>query len=115
MSSGLEASGRGLRKLDRTLTPRDRSAARVAQIINRNSSDLLEGKPAAAQVAIFYDRLSYMVGGTEASLSKLGNAERDSLMGLHRAFLERQIPVDFVSPRDIIGTRINQYKILFLP
>jgi len=115
MSSGFESNGYGLINLDGTLTDRARSAGRVAQIINRNASDLLEGKPAAAQVAIFYDRLSYMVGGTEASLSKLGNAERDSLMGLHRAFLERQIPVDFVSPRDIIGTRINQYKILFLP
>jgi beta-galactosidase len=56
-----------------------------------------------------------MVGGTESSLSKLGNAERDSLLGLHRAFLERQIPVDFVSPRDITGNGIDQYKILFLP
>jgi len=66
-------------------------------------------------VAMFYDRLSYMVGGTEASLSKLGNAERDSLLGLHRVFLEHQIPVDFVGPSDITDSRINQYKILFLP
>jgi beta-galactosidase len=56
-----------------------------------------------------------MVGGTEPTLSTLGNAERDSLEGLHRAFLEKQIPVDFVSTQDVIDGRAKAYKILFLP
>src|SRR5207248_6346825 len=60
-------------------------------------------------------RLSYMVGGAQPSLSKLGNATRDSLMGLHRAFLEEQIPVDFVHPLDVLGGRLAQYRIVFLP
>lgn len=115
MSSGFESNGYGLINLDGTLTDRARGAGQVAQILSRNAPDLLESKPAAAQVAIFYDRLSYMVGGSESSLSKLGDAERDSLLGLHRAFLERQIPVDFVGSRDIAENRVDQYKILFLP
>ena len=56
-----------------------------------------------------------MVGGSEPSLSKLGNAERDSLMGLHRAFSEQQIPVDFVHPEDVLPNKLGQYKVLFLP
>lgn len=56
-----------------------------------------------------------MVGGSETSLSKLGNAERDSLMGLHLAFSEQQIPVDFVHPEDVIQDKLGQYKILFVP
>jgi beta-galactosidase len=56
-----------------------------------------------------------MVGGEETSLAKLGNAERDSLMGLHRAFTQQQIPVDFVHPSDVVAGRISPYKILFLP
>jgi beta-galactosidase len=66
-------------------------------------------------VAVLFNRLSYMVGGSQSSLSKLGNATRDSLMGLHRAFLEQQIPLDFVHPMDVVHDKLGQYKILFLP
>jgi len=115
MSSGYESNGYGLINLDGTLTDRSRAAGKVAQLIGRNGRDLLAAQPALAQVAILYNRLSYMVGGAQPSLSKLGNAARDSLMGLHRAFFEQQIPVDFVHPEDVIQNRLTQYKILFLP
>jgi beta-galactosidase len=115
MSSGYESNGYGLINLDGTLTDRARAAGRVAQIISRNASDLRQATPAPAQVAILYNRLSYMVGGAQPSLSQLGNAERDSLMGLHRAFFEEQIPVDFVHPQDVTQNKLGEYKILFLP
>jgi len=115
MSSGFESGGYGLVNLDGTLTPRSRDAGKVARIIQNNASALLAASPAPAKVAILYNRLSYMVGGAEPSLSKLGNAERDSLMGLHLAFFEEQIPVDFVNPDDVTGGRLSQYKILFMP
>jgi beta-galactosidase len=115
MSSGFESNGYGLINLDGSITDRARAAGKIAGIVERHSSDLLNAKPAPAQVAILYNRLSYMVGGSQPSLSKLGNAERDSLMGLHRAFFERQIPVDFVHPQDVTQNKIGQYKILFLP
>lgn len=56
-----------------------------------------------------------MVGGSQPSLSKLGNAEPDSLMGLYRAFFEQQMPVDFVNAADVSHNMLSQYKILFLP
>jgi beta-galactosidase len=115
MSSGYESGGYGLINLDGTLTPRAREAGRVARTIEKNAAGLLAAEPAPAQVAILYNRLSYMVGGTQSSLSKLGNAERDSLMGVYRAFFEDQIPADFVHPMDVTGHRLGQYKILFLP
>ena len=115
MSSGYESNGYGLINLDGTLTPRARAAGKVAQEIAQNGSDLLASEPACAQVAVLFNRLSYMVGGSEPSLSKLGNATRDSLEGLHRAFLEQQIPVDFVHPMDVVRDKLSQYKILFLP
>jgi beta-galactosidase len=115
MNSGYESNGYGLINLDGTLTDRSRAAGRVAQAIARNARDLLASQPAPAQVAILFNRLSYMVGGAEPSLSKLGNAERDSLMGLHRAFFEQQIPVDFVHPQDVVQNKLASYKILFLP
>ncbi len=97
------------------MTDRARGAGKVAQTIERNASELLRAKPAPAQVAILFNRLSYMVGGEEPSLSKLGYAPRDSMMGLHEAFFEQQIPVDIVHTDDVIQKKMGQYKILFLP
>ena len=115
MNSGYESNGYGLINLDGTLTPRSRAAGKVAEQIAQNGGDLLASEPARAQVAVLFNRLSYMVGGSEPSLSKLGNAPRDSLEGVHRAFFEQQIPVDFVHPMDVAGDKLGQYKILFLP
>ena len=115
MNSGYESNGYGLINLDGTLTPRARAAGKVAQQIAQNGADLLASEPARAQVAVLFNRLSYMVGGEEPSLSNLGFAERDSLEGVHRAFFEEQIPVDFVHPMNVVGDKLGQYKILFLP
>ena len=115
MSSGFESNGYGLINLDGTLTERAQAAGRIANIIARHGVEILNSTPAQAQVAILYNRLSYMVGGSQPSLSKLGNAERDSLMGLYSAFYEQNVPVDFVHPEDLVENRMGQYKILFLP
>jgi len=115
MSSGYESNGYGLVNLDGSVTERARAAGDTARIIEAQAAALLAARPAPAQVAILYNRLSYMVGGTEPSLSKLGNAERDSLLGLHRIFLEEQIPVDFIHPEDVAANRLGRYKIVFLP
>ena len=115
MNAGYESNGYGLINLDGTLTPRAKEAGTTAKAIAQSAASIDKAQPAPAQVAILYNRLSYMVGGTEPSLSTLGNAERDSLEGLHRAFLEARIPVDFVSTQDVIDGRVKAYKILFLP
>jgi len=115
MSSGFESNGYGLINLDGTLTERARVAGRTANVIARHGAGILSCMPAQAQVAILYNRLSYMVGGSQPSMSKLGNAERDSLMGLYSAFNEQNIPVDFVHTEDVVQNRLGQYKILFLP
>jgi beta-galactosidase GanA len=115
MNSGFESNGYGLINLDGTLTERAQTAGRTASIIARHGAEILQSTPAPAQVAILYNRLSYMVGGSQPSLSKLGNAERDSLMGLYSAFYEQNIPADFIHPEDVIENRLGQYRIVFLP
>jgi beta-galactosidase len=115
MSSGFESNGYGLINLDGTLTDRARAAGRVASIIGRNAREINQAQPAPAEVAILYNRLSYMVGGSQPSPSTLGNAERDSLLGLYRVFFETQIPVDFVHPMSLDADHLLQYKLLFLP
>jgi beta-galactosidase len=115
MSSGFESNGYGLINLDGSITERAKAAGKIAKIVNRHASEILNAQPAHAQVAILYNRLSYMVGGSQPSLSKLGNAEPDSLMGLYRAFFEQQIPVDFVNAAEVSQNKLSPYKILFLP
>ncbi len=115
MSSGYESNGYGLINLDGTLTERAVAAGRVAQVIDRRAAEINASQPAPAAVAILYNRLAYMVGGSQPSLSQLGNAARDSLTGLHRAFFERHIPVDFVDDGEVAAGRLGAYRILFLP
>lgn len=115
MSSGFESNGYGLINLDGTITDRARAAGKAAAVISRHASSLLNATPAPAQVAILYNRLAYMVGGSQPSLSRLGRAPIDSAIGLHRAFAEQQIPVDFVSTEDVAAERLGQYKVLFVP
>ncbi len=115
MSSGFESNGYGLINLDGTLTDRARAAGKAASTIARHAPSLLNATPAPAQIAILYNRLSYMVGGSQSSLSKLGRAPIDSAMGLHLAFAREQVPVDFVSTREVAAGKLGQYKILFVP
>jgi beta-galactosidase len=115
MSSGFESNGYGLINLDGTLTNRARAAGKAAAIIGRHASHLLNATPEPARIAILYNRLSYMVGGSQSSLSKLGRAPIDSAMGLHQAFAQEQIPVDFVSTQELAANKLGQYKILFVP
>ncbi len=115
MSSGFESNGYGLIHLDGKLTPRARAAGKAAAIIERHASELLHATPARAQVAILYNRLAYMVGGSQPSASKLGRAPEGSAVGLHQAFAQEQIPVDFVSTQEVARDRLGQYKVLFVP
>lgn len=115
MSSGFESNGYGLINLDGTITDRARAAGKAAAIIGKHAASLLNATPAPAQIAILYNRLSYMVGGSQPSLSKLGRAPIDSALGLHLAFAKQQIPVDFVSTQQVAAGKLGQYKILFVP
>ncbi|MES2221151.1 MAG: beta-galactosidase [Acidobacteriota bacterium] len=115
MSSGYESGGYGLIHLDGSVTDRARAAGAIARVVGRNATEINEARPAPANVAILYDRLSYMVGGTEPSNAVLSNAERDSLYGVYRAFWKEQIPVDFVNAPTLTLADLRPYKIVFLP
>ncbi len=115
MSSGYESGGYGLVNLDGSITDRAKTAGAVARVIERNAAGIDRAQPATAHVAILYDRLSYMVGGTEPSNATLANAERDSLVGVYRAFWKDQVPVDFLNAPTLTSEDMRPYKIVFLP
>jgi beta-galactosidase len=119
MSSGYEAGGYGLVELDGKVTERAVAAGKVARVITENMDLFLEGRPPRAEVAILYNPLAHMVGGQQTFTGEgqtvgLNNLS-ESLQGVHKAFFERGIPVDFLHVMDLTPERSKQYKLLVVP
>ncbi len=119
MSSGYEAGGYGLVELDGKVTERAVEAGRIARLITENMDLFLGSRPPRAEAAILYNPLSHMVGGQQSYTGEgqaIGaNNLSESLQGIHRAFFERNIPVDFLHVLDLKPETWNQYKLLLVP
>lgn len=119
MSSGYEAGGYGLVELDGKVTERAAEAGKVARVISKNMGLFLGAQPAKAEAAILYNPLEHMVGGQQTFTGEgqaIGtNNLSESLQGVHRAFAERQIPVDFLHVMDLGTERLAQYRLLIVP
>ena len=119
MSTGYEAGGYGLVELDGKVTERAEAGGKVARVIAANQDLFLNALPARAEIAILYNPLSHMVGGQQAFTGEgqtVGvNNLSESLQGVHRAFFERNIPVDFLHVRDLGTPRAAGYKLVIAP
>jgi len=119
MSTGYEAGGYGLVELDGKVTARAEAAGRVARTVADHNDLFLDALPAPAEVAILYNPLSHMVGGQQSFTGEgqaVGvNTLSESLQGVHRAFYERSIPVDFLHVRDLGTPRAARYRLIIVP
>jgi beta-galactosidase len=119
MSSGYESGGYGLIELDGKVTDRAIAAGKVADVVTKNMDLFLEAHPPKAEVAVLYNPLSHMVGGQQTFTGEgqvIGyNNLSESLQGIHRAFFERGILVDFLHVLDLVPERLNNYKLLIVP
>ncbi|MBE3129731.1 MAG: beta-galactosidase, partial [Acidobacteria bacterium] len=119
MSTGYEAGGYGLVELDGKVTERAEAGGKVARVITANKDLFLKALPARAEIAILYNPLSHMVGGQQSFTGEgqtVGvNNLSESLQGVHRAFFERNIPVDFLHVRDLATARAAGYKLIIAP
>jgi beta-galactosidase len=119
MSTGYEAGGYGLVELDGKVTERAEAGGRIARIITANQDLFLKALPARAEIAILYNPLSHMVGGQQAFTGEgqtVGaNNLSESLQGVHRAFFERNIPVDFLHVVDLGTARAAGYRLIIAP
>jgi beta-galactosidase len=79
---------------------------------------LLKASPPEAEIAIVYNPLSHMVGGQQTFTSEgqpIGyNTLSESLQGIHRAFFEQGIKVDFLHVRDL-KDRASRYRLVIVP
>ena len=119
MSTGYEAGGYGLVELDGKVTKRAEEAGRIAGIITANKDLFLKALPSRAEIAILYNPLSHMVGGQQTFTGEgqtVGvNNLSESLQGVHRAFFERGIPVDFLHVSDLGTAQAAGYKLIIAP
>ena len=119
MSSGYEAGGYGLVELDGQVTERAEAAGAVARTVAENMGLFLGARPPRASIAVLYNPLAHNVGGQQSFTSEgqsVGvNTLSESLQGVHRAFFERGVPVDFLHVRDLGGERLKDYRILIAP
>jgi beta-galactosidase len=112
MSSGYEANGYGMIELDGRITDRARAAGAFAGVVARNGELFRTLRPERSQVAILYNRLSYMAGGDTVGP---GQMVRNSMMGFYRALFERNIQADFIHPDEIVAGAAARYKAVLLP
>jgi beta-galactosidase len=113
MSSGYESGGYGLINLDGTPTERAVELGKLAKLIHDNGKLFASSKPVRAQVALVYNPLSQMVGGTRRVGNQDGHA--NSLIGYYRYLTDQNIPVDFIHRRDLESGNLSQYKLIILP
>ena len=113
MSSGYEAGGYGLINLDGTATQRSREAGETARRIAAHASLWAEARPAPAEVAIVFNPLVPLLGGEQAYGDRRGMHR--AVAGYHRMFLERNIPVDLPSARDLSAERLKRYALVIVP
>jgi beta-galactosidase len=120
MSSGYESGGFGLIQLDGTITERAREAGRVAQLVSAHQKLLLAARPAAAEIAVVFNPLVYMVGGRQRAATfggpqgEAAGIERDSMLGIYRALFAANVPVDFVHVNELGRESLARYKLVFL-
>jgi len=116
MSTGYEAGGYGLVELDGKVTERAEAAGKIAAAISANQDLFLRARPARAEIALLYNPLAHMVGGQQSFTGEgqaVGvNNLSESLQGIHRAFFERGLPVDFLHVKDLGTPRATGYKLI---
>jgi len=120
MSSGYESGGFGLINLDGRLTERAKVAGQIASVVDKNQQLFLKARPTQAEVAIVYNPLAYMVGGRRpltvaGAQSEFAGIERNSMLGLYRALLPSNVPIDFIHINEIGEGKASRYKLILLP
>ncbi|HEX4784956.1 MAG TPA: beta-galactosidase [Candidatus Sulfotelmatobacter sp.] len=113
MNAGYESGGYGMIQLDGTLTQRSRRAGETAKKIASNADLFLHAKPKPAEAAIVFSPLVPLLGGYDEENSR--NAMHKALAGYHRMFFERNVPVDVLSSRELMGQDLEKYKLIVLP
>jgi beta-galactosidase len=120
MSTGYESGGFGLIELDGTITERSRAAGAIARVVDRNQQLFAEARPERAQVAVVFNPLAYLVGGrqrvaTPGAQSEVASIERDSWLGVYRAYFPSNVPIDYLHVNELTAEAMRPYRLVIFP
>ncbi|MEX2234436.1 MAG: beta-galactosidase, partial [Cyclobacteriaceae bacterium] len=113
MSSGYESGGYGLVNLDGTSTERSVELGKLARLIDDHKVLFAASKPVKAEIALLYNPLAQMVGGTRRVGTQDGHT--NSLIGYYRYLTDQNIPLDFIHRKDLETGDLSQYKLILAP
>ena len=113
---GREGGEYGLVQADASPTPRTEAVRKIAQALAGPAAFLHQAEPIPARVAILYSRPSLLLSAVDDLGGKFGGDRvMLSLLGCHRALVERQIPVDFLNEEALRHGDASRYAVLYLP
>lgn len=116
---GVQTAGRGLLDCSGRETVRAETARRVHQVLERETL-LTSAAPETERAAILYDSLNhdftkaYTIGFRGTGIGAPDSIYLDSIAGLYGTLWKKNIPVRFVTPKQVCGGELKQYKVLFL-
>ncbi|MFC1484216.1 beta-galactosidase [Candidatus Neomarinimicrobiota bacterium] len=113
MSSGYESGGYGLINLDGTVTRRAVALGKHARTIDENKELFVTSKPVEAEIALVYNPLAQMVGGSRSESGVIGHSE--ALIGYYRVFADNNIPTRFIHRFDLEKEDLSRYKLIIVP
>lgn len=116
---GVQTGGRGLLDCSGRETMRAKTARRVHEMLEKEPL-LTTAAPETEQAAILYDSLNhdftkaYTIGFRGTGIGAPDSIYLDSIAGLYRTLWKKDIPVRFVTPDQVCGGGLEQYKVVFL-
>jgi beta-galactosidase len=112
---GREGGEWGLVNADASPTPRAEAVGRLSRALAGPAAPLDRATPLAARVAILYSQQSLVLISVDERSASGGDRVLLSLLGCHRALVERQIPVDFLDGDGLKSGAAARYAVLYLP
>ena len=123
-NKGMQTYGRGLVDFKGEYTPRALEAGAVAKVITQHEEEFLTYLPEQPKAAVLFDRLSYdfvetLAPSSGSSLSSIFGEKmplfyNDSMGGLYKCLWEQNIPVKFITDRDLTKNRAGSYNVIFV-
>lgn len=116
---GVQTGGRGLLDCSGRETMRAETARRIYEVLQKEPL-LTTAAPEAEPAAILYDSLNhdftkaYTIGFRGSGIGAPDSVYLDSIAGLYRTLWKKKIPVRFVTPKQVYGGVLKQYKVVFL-
>lgn len=109
---GREAPAWGLTHLDGSPTPWLKQFAQIGKVLQSNRRFLLDAVPRKAHVAILYSPENQIFAWASTGSEMTAT---DSLLGVHKALYERNVPVDFIHPSEFSRGVLDHYRALYVP